>query len=75
MLSNLRKQMDEQRAEAACDREKATLEIEATTHLHNQLVAEIEIFRKLQSTQKPKDEGYRTPPSPSPSYVAQTLLA
>jgi len=32
------------------DREKATIEREAAACLHNQLVAEIEIFHKLQST-------------------------
>jgi len=64
MLSNLQKQMDEQRAEAARDREKAILQREAVTHLHNQLVADMEILRKSQSTNQ-RIEGSRTHSSPS----------
>ena len=72
MLSDLQKQMDEQWAEAARDREKATLDREATTCLYNQPVAEIEIFRKLQSTRNQKIEGSHTPLSSPPSTTLAT---
>jgi len=50
MLSGLQKQMDEQWADAAHDREKATFEREVTPCLHNQMIVEIKMLRKSQST-------------------------
>ena len=46
ILSDLQKQISEQRAEAARDREKAALEREVANGHHNQLAVEMEILRK-----------------------------
>ena len=64
MLASLQKQMEEQRAKANREREKAALERDATACVHNQLITQIEILRKSQSTRNQRAEGSRTPPSP-----------
>ena len=53
MLASLQEQLDEQQVEAIHGREQATLERNATTCVQNQLLTQIEILQRSQSSRNP----------------------
>jgi len=72
VLSSLQKQLDEQREEAAHEREKAALKRDAVVCAHNQLFVQIETRRRSQPSRNLRIEGSRTPPSPLPCSIRAT---